>query len=236
MAESLSVEVDDKAFLAAMKGLESEIPRAMAGAINSALFAARKEVDYQWPQYFATRTPWAKKGLHVNMATRSTLAGDVGFLESRWFMASQVEGDPARKKPGNKPIWQPVMGGPRSPRPDPAKRIIPARRPNVAKDPVRLKTPTKSGNKRRYRGKSPYLYMDKANFPKLKVSGIYYRTRVGDKTQRRRLYAAYWKQDSMSVKPRLPLKKIVGDIVSRDWPVFVSHSIKHAIAKAASKK
>lgn len=34
MAESLRVEVDDKAFLAAMKGLERSIPFALSYAIN----------------------------------------------------------------------------------------------------------------------------------------------------------------------------------------------------------
>lgn len=233
MAKALSIEVDDKAFWAGMKGLESEIPKALAGAVNKALFASRKEISGQWKDYLAERTPWAKRGLHVDTAKRSKLEGSVGFLDSRWFMRSQVEGESGRRKPGNKPIWQPVMGGPRSPRTDPAKPILPSRRPNVAKNPVRLKTPTKAGNKRRYRGKSPYMYMDKKDFPRLKVSGIYYRTRIGNKAQRRRLYAAYWKQDSQNVAPRLPLQKIVNDVMARDWNNFVNHAIKNAIARAA---
>jgi hypothetical protein len=222
----LRVKVDMKVFERGLRGLEKQIPYAVSAAINLSLFAARPKVIAGLRDHFAIRTPFVPRGVHVNTSTKHTLTGDIGFLPSRWFMESQVMGDPARKKPGGKPIWQPLETGPRSPRPRHDRPILAKRRPNVASAKDTGKK-TKHGIVNRV---GYFRVLKSGTRPGARQiwPGIYYRPN----RKERRIVAAYWLEPFTKIEPRYPLGPIVEDIVARVLPDMAVKAMERAIKTA----
>ena len=209
-------------FTAAMVGFEKQIPYAMATVINLGLFAARTKMTQELPSVFTVRTPWSIRGLHVEKAKKSDITGRVGFLESRWYMESQVEGDSARAKPGDKPIWQPVATGIRSPRPTFTKPILPSRRPHVAG----AAAPGGSSKGKEHKVKAT----NEAGYFKILTSstlfpGIYYRP----SDLSRKIVAAYWQRKTQPIARRYNMMRTVNRLFSADFPAWATKAIDRAL-------
>lgn len=206
----LDVKIDTREIEAALSRWPKQIPYAIKAGIDSCLFVARKRISSDLPRYFHIRTPFVQRGLNVTQATKTNLTGTVGFLDSRWFMPSQITGESGRKKPGDKPIWMPLARGPRSPRPDIRKAIIPSRRPNVAGAKtlggasIGRELKVKRVNEPGY-----FKVLSGKIYP-----GIYYRP----SDLSRKIVPAYWLQPHMDIKPRYPMLARVESVVKLEWP------------------
>jgi hypothetical protein len=236
MATQFEMVVDARKVWEALGTHQDQVPYAMSIAINSCTFATRKRVyNDVLPKTFKLRTKFVQSGLHVEKATKTSLQSQLGFINSgkasRWFMESQVLGQAGRTKPGNKPIWQPIDSGERSPRPVPTQRIIPSRRPHVAFDPVKAATPTAAGNKRRFRGRNEPKYI-KLTGPNMKWPGIYYRESGED----RKLTPAYWLEKSMDIEPRLDLEGEVARSIGSLWPKAAKDAVERALKPRGAKQ
>jgi hypothetical protein len=221
----LSIKIDAAEFERRMMTCAKQIPYAMAASINLVLFEARPVIQAELPKHFTIRTPYTQKGVHISTATKRNLTGAVGFLSSRWWMPSQVEGGSARKKPGDKPIWQPLATGPRSPRPDWNKAIPAARRPNVAG----AKTPggASKGRETKVKTVNAVGYFKVITGAKI-WPGIYYRP----SDLSRKIKAAYWLEPHENIKARYDLSASVNRVVAQHWAAAMEKGIKRALETA----
>jgi len=202
-----------------------QVPYALKLALDHCLFAARASIEQRLPRIFTLRTPWTARGLHVTRPTKSNLTGTVGFLSSRWYMESQVAGDPNRTKPGDKPIWQPLQGGPRSPRPVYERPILASRRPNVAN--AKTEGGASIGKELKVKAVNEPGYFSVLSGAKI-WPGIYYRP----SDLSRKIVAAYWLEPKMNVRPRYRIERAVGMVVEREWPEAVIKAVDHALRTA----
>ena len=74
------------------------IPYATSRALNGVAFAIRKELIRDLPSTFTIRNTWTKRGMRVNMATKTKLYAEVG--STRPYMKAQAEGGDRPKGPG----------------------------------------------------------------------------------------------------------------------------------------
>lgn len=232
MASSFDTIIDDSIIRHALGSAQKQFPYALSVAVNSCIFASRKRVAVDLPHAFRVRTQFVPRGLHVTMATKSRPEAYLGFLGTRWFMESQVTGDPSREKPSGKNIWQPVEGGPKAPRPNINEKIIPSRRPNVAQPPGFKHKVNKHGD----RVKSDVNKIDYIFFKNAKgmYPGIYYRDDE-DSSARGKLHAAYWLRKSQPVKARYPMNLRVEEVVKRTFPAAAIDAVERALKPKGSK-
>jgi hypothetical protein len=222
MAESLSVEVDDKAFLAAMKGLERSIPFALSYAINQTAKVAVKDLRTDAKKTFTIRgNQWVPKGLQMRGATKHTLTAEVGSVDP--FMEQHIDGGTKKAQSGRMGI--PLTGKGRA-RARKRSVTLPKDWPRAlaAKDPdVFVGTAGKlyKGGKKKRR-KNRALNTSRAG-------GTY---AVWRRMPKHRLRMVYAFKEQVSIPARWQLQRIVKQAVDANWPTQVERAIKYAIDHA----
>ena len=86
---------------------KKQIPFAASQALNDTAFQARTDVMDAMAKYLDRPTPWTKRGIRVNRASKRTLRAEVLILDNRWkYLKYQTKG--GTRQPNNKAIAVPV--------------------------------------------------------------------------------------------------------------------------------
>jgi len=232
---SWGIDIDASEIAKELRLLPQQIPFAMSVALNDVAAKSVAQLRGDLPKEMTLRNAFTLSGIVADMSRKTDLEAKVGALSTRWWMASQAAGDPARKdirgklshvatEDGSTQTPTDVDG---SPRPGHDK-VIPRG--------LRIDRVMNAGKK----AGIAYFVMPEGSAKR----GVLYRAGPLQASQRKTmrgqpvaamvrpaypLARAYSVPDTVNVKPHWPLIQTVEAVVAREWEGAVERAVEKAL-------
>ncbi len=222
----LALKIDTSELERELRLVPKQIPFALSRALNLCAAYCRDASKNAAQESLTVRNKYTLSGIVTENSRKDRLEAIVGALDTRWWMASQAYGDPARKDPDGVTHIASTEGE-GAPRPSPDKVV-----------PRSLRMDRIDDSK-----KAPYFVMRKGD----RAIGIFYRDSPERPARRKTMggmpvpglvrprltiQPAYTFSEKVEIHPKWPFEATVSDTFGQFWPTAVEKAVIEALWSA----